>query len=118
VHKVLENYINATNTHNFINISKILSSYAVFYFTNASCSGKDIKEYFENSWKNIQNEEYWASDVQCLHEDDTTLVFLYQYNYRGYINGELTQGNGRATNVFIKNDNKWELLHEHLSRRV
>lgn len=31
------------------------------------------------------------------------------------MNGEYTSGQGRATNVFIKESTGWLLIHEHLS---
>ena len=36
--------------------------------------------------------------------------------YEGYRDGKFVKGNGRATNVFVKDkDNDWKLVHEHLS---
>jgi ketosteroid isomerase-like protein len=118
MNEVLNQYIEATNTHDFSEVAKCLNKNAVYYFSNKTCVGMDeVKNYFENSWNIVKDEKYWATDVKLLSETDDTIVCIYQYNYSGYINDKYAEGHGRATNVFIRNKstNRWELVHEHLS---
>ena len=59
--KALEQYIQATNTHEFENVKKLLHPDAVYWFSDETCSGvKEIQRYFENAWKQIENEVYSA----------------------------------------------------------
>ena len=115
----LKQYIEATNTHNFDEVERCVHEKAVYIFSGNEMKGIDtIRSYFEKTWSNIQDEEYWATDIEWLHEDDNNMVCLYQYNYKGYLDGKLVEGFGRATNVFIKCKltGEWKLIHEHLSK--
>lgn len=117
-HKVaLKNYIDATNTHDFQHVRKLLHKDAVYWFSDKTCSIPDeIQRYFENSWNTINEEIYGAQDVSWIAEDENTATCLYTYTYEGYFNGKFVQGSGRATNVFVKNESEeWKLIHEHLS---
>lgn len=117
-HKVaLENYIAATNTHDFQNVREWLDEKAVYWFSNKTCVTMDeIGQYFENAWKTIKDEVYGATDIHWLVEENNTATCIYTYQYEGYYQNTLVNGSGRATNVFIKNaEGKWKLVHEHLS---
>lgn len=114
--KALESYIQATNTHNFDNVNKVLSRKAVYYFSDSICStSEEIRKYFESAWNLIQNEVYSISDVNWLYNSGNSVICLYFYHYEGYLNGVFTSGEGKATNIFVKENDKWVLIHEHLS---
>jgi len=115
----LKRLIDATNTHNFDKVEKYVHENAVYLFSGTEMKGMEaIRAYFEKTWSTIKDEEYWATDIEWLHEDENTMVCLYQYNYKGYVNGKLVEGAGKATNIFIKcsSTNHWKLIHEHLSK--
>ncbi|MBM7584459.1 ketosteroid isomerase-like protein [Bacillus pakistanensis] len=115
--KALEQYIAATNTHDFNNVKNVLHKRALYWFTDKTCTTmNEIQSYFENAWEMIKEENYTAHDVQWLTTDENSATCTYTYHYEGYYNGEFVSGRGRATNIFIKNDvNEWKLIHEHLS---
>ncbi|MCP3738628.1 YybH family protein [Rossellomorea sp. BNER] len=115
--KALEQYIAATNTHNFNNVKYVLHEKALYWFTDKTCTTmNEIQSYFENAWDRIKEEIYTANDVQWLTIDENSATCTYTYQYEGYYNGEFVSGSGRATNIFTKNDaNEWKLIHEHLS---
>ncbi|ADU29489.1 YybH family protein [Evansella cellulosilytica] len=115
--EALKKYIEATNTHDFNNVKKVLHDKAIYWFTNKTCTSiSDIQNYFENAWKLIKEEVYTAKDIQWISTDQNSATCIYTYHYEGYYNGKLVSGNGRATNIFIKtNNNEWKLIHEHLS---
>lgn len=116
VKAVLERYIEATNSHDFKNVAKYVSSSAIYWFTkNEYKTLAEIQGYFENTWNLIKDEVYSISNINWIAIDENTATCLYDYNWQGYYNGELVGGNGKATNVFIKIDNAWKLIHEHLS---
>ncbi|MCY8271140.1 YybH family protein [Bacillus sonorensis] len=115
--KALDQYIKATNTHVFANVKELLDRDAVYWFSDQTCSGfEEIQRYFENAWKQIENEVYSAKDVSWITETDEQAVCLYTYEWKGFYQGEPVSGAGRATNVFIKDESgNWKLKHEHLS---
>lgn len=113
----LRQYIRATNTHNFENVKKLLHPEAVYWFSDRTCTSiNEIQNYFENSWNLIKDEVYSISDLRWLVVKENTATCIYTYHYKGYHNNNLISGSGRATNVFIKeNEQEWKLIHEHLS---
>jgi len=115
----LKQYIEATNTHNFDEVEKCVHEHAVYIFSGKEMKGIEIiRAYFEKTWSTIKDEAYWATDIKWLHEAENTRVCLYQYNYKGYVDGKVVEGFGKATNIFIKCacTGKWKLIHEHLSK--
>ena len=54
-------------------------------------------------------------NVNWLYIHDTSATCTYIYHYEGYKQGHLVKGSGRATNVFVKEEGNWQLIHEHLS---
>ena len=113
----LRQYIEATNTHNFDNVEKLLHENVFYWFTNKSCTTlEEVRAFFENAWDTIKEEVYAAKDVQWISVDEHTATCLYTFHFEGYMNGEFVSGSGRATNVFVKEEGKWKLIHEHLSR--
>jgi ketosteroid isomerase-like protein len=115
--KALQQYIEATNTHDFNNVKKVLHENAIFWFTDKTCTTiQEIQNYFENAWDMIKEEVYTAKNVHWLTVDQNSATCTYTYHYEGYHNGKFVTGSGRATNVFIKNEKgEWKLIHEHLS---
>ncbi|MFB7138315.1 YybH family protein [Gottfriedia sp. NPDC056225] len=113
----LQQYIIATNTHDFDQVKKYIHKDATYWFSNKSCTNLlDIQQYFENAWNLIQDEVYRATNVNWLTTDENSASCTYQYHYEGYMNGKFVKGHGRATNVFMKDAvGDWKVIHEHLS---
>lgn len=115
--KALDQYIGATNTHDFNNVRKVLHEQAIFWFSNKTCTTtSEIQSYFDNAWNLIKEEVYSAEDVKWITVDEGSATCIYTYRYEGYYNEEFITGSGRATNIFIRaDDGEWKLIHEHLS---
>lgn len=114
--EMLAQYIDATNSHDFANVKTVLHQEAIYYFSDQTCRTHEaIKTYFEHAWNVIKDEVYEARDVEWLFESDTSATCVYTYYYQGYLNGEWTEGKGRATNLFVNTKTGWKLSHEHLS---
>lgn len=114
--QALAQYITATNSHDFNNVKEILHPQAVYWFTDKTCTTlEDIGNYFNHAWQVIEQEIYSATDVQWLTVDGKSATCIYTYHYEGYHKGNFISGSGRATNIFIKENDKWKLIHEHLS---
>ncbi len=115
--QVLKNYIDATNSHDFNNLIPLISEDAYYLFGDKKCSGIDaIRAYFEHAWHLIKEEIYNAVDIKTIYADEHTKLFVYRYTYEGYYQGKFVSGQGRATNVFIKENGRFVLYHEHLSQ--
>ncbi|AZK48966.1 YybH family protein [Paenibacillus lentus] len=113
---ILNRYIKAINTHNFEEVRLVLHPDATFFFSDQSCTtAEQIQTYFEHVWTVVKEEHYAAQDVVWLHKGDSSATCNYTYFYEGYINGTYVSGQGRATNVFVKEQERWLLIHEHLS---
>jgi ketosteroid isomerase-like protein len=116
IEQVLEAYIDATNSHQFDQVEKLLTDDAVYWFTSKTCKGKaQIREYFENTWNLIHDEVYRIDQINWLAADEQAAACIYHYQWQGYINGVLRSGSGRGTNVFRKENGEWKIVHEHLS---
>lgn len=115
--QALEAYIRATNTHDFQQVKAILHENALYWFSDKTCATPgEIREYFENAWRQVKDEVYRAEDVHWIVTDENSAACLYTYRYEGYVGERLVSGSGRATNVFVKTKTgAWKLLHEHLS---
>lgn len=113
---VLARYIDATNTHDFDEVAQVLATDAVYFFGDATCRGvREVREYFERTWRAIPDEIYAAEDVSWVAEGSDAAVAIYTYRWSGTIDGAPAAGSGRATNVFRRAHEGWRLVHEHLS---
>ncbi|MBP2078659.1 YybH family protein [Oceanobacillus polygoni] len=115
--RALQQYINATNTHDFSNVKDVLHEEVVYWFSDKTCTSvADIQAYFEHAWDTIKEELYAATNVQWISVDQQSATCIYIYTYEGYHHGKFVSGSGRATNVFkVDEDGQWKLVHEHLS---
>lgn len=115
-HGALKMYEEATNTHDFENVCKLIKEDAVYYFSDDTVKGhKHLKKYFEKTWDYIREEVYKIYDVNWITISETNAVCIYQFQWWGKIEGILKKDKGRGTNVFEKNDQGWKVVHEHLS---
>ncbi|MCL2200215.1 MAG: nuclear transport factor 2 family protein [Defluviitaleaceae bacterium] len=109
-----EKYMEAINTHDFSHVSKVLHKNATFcHAGQMKATFEQIKAYHDNFWDTVKESKFWATDVTLIYSDDKCRVYTYQYNYSGYVEGEHVESGGTSTDVFVKNNEKWELLHEH-----
>lgn len=114
--EALDRYINATNTHCFSEVEKLIHPHAVYYFSDRTCSSiEEIQTYFEHAWSVVKDEVYGASDVNWLQRGEQEALCVYRFTYEGYVDGAFVKGQGRATNAFVKEEGRWLLIHEHLS---
>jgi ketosteroid isomerase-like protein len=116
VEAFLKSYETATNTHDFSNVKKLLSEDLVYWFSDGSFNSiNDLERAFVSTWNKIQDEDYSINDVKWISLENNSAVCIYQFKWKGLINGKLQQGKGRGTNVLVKKNSKWYMIHEHLS---
>jgi len=111
-------YQEALNLHDFDVIAKLFHKDVSFFHSGVKMTDpKEVEKFHLNFWNTIKGVKWWATDVKILHQDDKCEIYTYQYNYSGTVDGEKVEGNGRTTDVFVKNpkSGKWEFLHAHSS---
>lgn len=112
----LKEYEARTNNHHFDNVAELIDENAIYWFSSGSFEGiKSIRNAFESTWEKIQNEAYSISDLNWLVTGERHAVCIYTYHWKGMIDGVEREGRGRGTNVVVKKENKWVIIHEHLS---
>lgn len=112
----LKEYELQTNTHNFDNVSPLISKDASYYFSDGVFVGiEEIRKAFNKTWEYIQNEKYSIKELNWIVISEIVAVCTYQFQWEGNVNGEVENGQGRGTNVLVRMQNGWKMKHEHLS---
>lgn len=115
----LKKYEIAANSCNFDNVEPLLTNDAVFWFTNGTYEGKAaIRKAFEDTWASIKEEKYTLSNIQWLGVTGDLAVCVYDFTSDGMVDGVRQVYHGRGTSVFTKQEGKWLICHEHLSKAV
>ncbi|RZT15488.1 YybH family protein [Fictibacillus sp. BK138] len=114
--ETLSQYIDATNSHLFTNVQSFIHDNAVFLFQEKCYKGiQEIRDYFDNTWSLIKDEDYRIDNIQWLSILDESALCIYNYHWSGFYKGEKVSGSGKATNAFLKTDGCWKIIHEHLT---
>lgn len=114
----LKQYEEATNSHDFDNVASLIAKDAVYWFSDGSYEGlASIRKAFESAWKTVKDEVYTISNVRWLAISETAAVCVYDFSWKGVIDGKPISGGGRGTNALAKTDKGWRIVHEHLSKR-
>lgn len=114
--EVLKKYEFEINKNNFDLLVPLISSECKFWFSSGTYSGLDeTRNAFEKTWKMIKEEVYSLSDIDWIAESDKAAVCTYIFHWKGVINGEASEGKGRGTTCFRKEEDAWKIIHEHLS---
>lgn len=108
----------ATNSHDFDRVAPFIHPEAIYWFTGGrEFRGVDqIREAFVDTWARIQSENYIVNNVEWPLVTPSSAVYTYDFRWRGIIDGRSARGNGRGTNVLLRNEDRWQVVHEHLSK--
>jgi len=113
----LMEYARCTNTHQFDAVAPLIAEDAVYWFSDGSYRGlSSIRLAFERTWSIIHDEHYAIEDVEWLTVDTSSAACIYTFHWRGRIDGMLREGSGRGTTVLRQIDERWQVVHEHLSQ--
>lgn len=109
-------YEDATNSHDFDQVERLLTEDAQYFFSDGTYQGlAEIRAVFERNWETIKEEVYRIRDVNWMAVSESVAVCTYIFQWQGYFHGELKSGEGRGTNVLVKHNGQWLINHEHLS---
>ena len=116
--ELLSEYERQLTYQDFEKAKPLIAADAEFWFNDGSYRGiVEIGGAFRRTFDLIKDEKYWLTDVRWLQETESCATCIYQFNWTGVINGKACTGNGRGTTVTKKIEDRWMIIHEHLSRK-
>lgn len=115
----IELYTTALGSQKWKNVDPLISENAIVTFSNGSVHiGKDnVREAFEKNFRMIKNESYSMDNIFWLKKEETFAVYVFEFNWSGYMDQKLISGSGIGTSVIIRESERWQLLTEHLGRK-
>ena len=109
-------YEQANNSHDVGRVAPMIAQDATYWFTDGSYQGlPEITVAIARTFAAIQNETYTISDLEWIVLTADHAMCRYRFRWRGVVNGQLRSGQGRGTNLIVKDDGRWKMAHEHLS---
>ena len=113
----MRQYEQATNRHDVDQVAPLIAQDATYWFTDGSYHGIDaIKAALEHTFTTILDETYKIDQMEWAAVTEDLGVCRYHFHWTGTIDGAPASGHGRGTNLVIKRNGTWKMLHEHLSR--
>ena len=101
-------------------ISDMIHERAFFRFNDGDHIGRQaIRDAFEQTWQrgsNVQNERFFLTDIVVLSTDVASATVTYTYNWEGTRDGQQIRVQGRGTRVLVGQQERLQIIHEHLSR--
>jgi ketosteroid isomerase-like protein len=113
---VLKAYERHLNRRDFDALAGLIAPDAVFWFSDGSHGGiHAIKAAFEATWRALPGEVYWLEDVEWIADGDTAAACIFRFNWTASAGDRQISGSGRGTTVLKCTNNRWQIVHEHLS---
>jgi uncharacterized protein (TIGR02246 family) len=115
---VLAAYADRINLQDVDQLASLIAPDATFWFTSGTHIGiAAIRAAFEATWQMMgKDEHYWLDQHDWIAEGDSAAACTYRFNWTATLNGEAMSGSGRGTSVLKRVDDRWWIVHEHLSR--
>lgn len=112
---LLKQYELALSSQSWGRVEPLMHKDVCVTFSNGTFKGiSDVRSVFVSNFSSIKDEEYKISNVHWAYKSETEAVCLYQFNWKGIINGEMCSGAGRGTSVLVFDDERWQIITEHL----
>ncbi|MGI9327821.1 MAG: DUF4440 domain-containing protein [Pseudomonadales bacterium] len=111
-------YEKALGTEDFNNVARFIHPQAIFRFSEGDFVGLvQIEKAFEKTWAlDVQDVEYFLTNVHVLNLDATSATVLFNWNWHGKSKEGPFQIVGRGTSQIVLFEGQSKLLLEHLSR--
>lgn len=118
--KFIEVYKAALATQEWSKVEPLIHANACVTFSNGTVHTGilQIKEAYERNFSLIKNEDYQMSQLHWVLKKEETVVYVFDYSWRGTINGEPAKGAGKGTAVLVYEEGQWKLIAEQLTRVV
>lgn len=116
---LLKQYEKAISTQAWENVEPLMHEGICVTFSTGTFKGKqEVQKVFEKNFSLIKDEVYSITDIHWACSSEDTAVCLYNFHWKGIINGQAASGGGRGTSVLVKSDVKpdgaWLIITEHL----
>lgn len=114
----LDAYVAATKSADLEAVMDFVADDAVYLFSNESShiGRAAVRVAIAHNFSAIEGESYDVLDVRWLANTPDAAACVYRYEWSGRIGGEFMKGGGRGTCVLRCHENRWLIVHEHLSR--
>ena len=115
---VLAAYADRINAQNFDQLTDLIAPNAVFWFSSGTHAGiAAIRAAFEATWQVMgKDERYWLDEYEWIAEGHSAAACIYRFNWTTILDGQPMSGSGRGTTVLRRVEDRWWIVHEHLSR--
>ncbi len=117
----LNNFEAIAQKKNFDLVSDMVHERAVFRFNDGDFVGRPaVRAAFEKTWASstgkLEQEKFYLSDIVVVATDTNTAAATYNWNWEGVSQGKSFRIQGRGTRVLVREGERWQIIHEHLSR--
>jgi len=112
----IKQYEKALATQDWNEVSSLIHENATVIFSNGAIhEGKaKVQMAFEHNFAVIKSEKYAIKNVRWMVTNESVAVYLFDFHWKGLINGVLKEGSGQGSNVLTYENERWLLLVEHL----
>ncbi len=112
----IRDYEAALASQNWQNVEPLIQENACVTFSTGSVHKgiAAIEEAYKRNFSLIKSEEYHISDVYWVTKNEQIAVYLFNFTWKGIINGQQAGGSGQGTAVIMMDNGKWKLVAEHL----
>lgn len=108
-------YEQALATQAWEQVEPLIHENCTAVFSEDTYIGKAaVAQAFRRTFQLIQDETYAIRNLHWLDRSDEYAICLYDFAWSGIINGQPASGGGRGTAVLKREDDRWQLLCEHL----
>lgn len=109
-------YERANNSHDISRVVPFIAEEATYWFSDGSFRRvEEILNAIERTFATILDEVYEVRDLEWPVATVDVTVCRYRFAWTGVVGGKPRSGQGRGTNVIVRRDGGWKILHEHLS---
>jgi ketosteroid isomerase-like protein len=117
----LNNFEALARKKNFDLVSDMVHERAIFRFNDGDFVGRPaIRAAFEKTWASSsgthEQEKFYLSDIVVVATDTNTAAATYNRNWEGVSQGKSFRIQGRGTRLLVREGDRWQIIHEHLSR--
>ncbi|SED68820.1 nuclear transport factor 2 family protein [Streptomyces sp. Ag109_O5-10] len=109
-------YERVNNSHDIEQVVPFIAEDATYWFSDGSHKGiREIRSAIEKTFTEILDEVYEVRDLEWPVLTADVAVCRYRFSWTGIVDGAARSGQGRGTNVIVRRNGEWKMLHEHLS---
>ena len=101
-------------------LEDMIDERAFFRFNDGDFRGRAaIRAVFEKTWRgdpSVKKARFYLSDIVVLSTDQASACATYTYHWEGSQGGTAFTIQGRGTRLLVRENGRFRIVHEHLSR--